>query len=111
MVTNKEARTARETKPDELQERQTGAVEQLVTRHDWRRVLRGASGAPLMGCGCRDALAGVPVWVLVAHLPFGRRHRGRALYTWRRRSCGPGWLGQPRVREPGEVTCPADPAA
>ncbi|WP_141396590.1 SGNH hydrolase domain-containing protein [Microbacterium gorillae] len=38
----------------------------------------------------------VVVWVLVAHLPRGRRHRERAHFTGRRRSGGLGWVGQPR---------------
>lgn len=60
----------------------------------------------------RGVLLRVSVWVLVAHLPSGRRHRGRThFYTRRRRSCGPDWLGQPGVRDTRGLACPADPFA
>lgn len=43
MATDDEARAARDAKLDELHERLTGAVEQLVTGKDWRRALEFAA--------------------------------------------------------------------
>lgn len=43
MATNEEARAARDAKLDELHERLTGAVEQLVTGEDWKRTLEFAA--------------------------------------------------------------------
>lgn len=43
MAANEEARAARDAKLDELHERLTGAVEQLVTGEDWRRALEFAA--------------------------------------------------------------------
>jgi hypothetical protein len=38
-----------------------------------------------------------PVWMPVAHLPRGRRHREQAHHTRRRPSCGTGWIIQPQL--------------
>ena len=43
MVTREETRQAREAKLDELHERLTGAVEQLVSGDDWGRALAFAA--------------------------------------------------------------------
>lgn len=43
MATNQEARAARDAKLEELHERLTGAVEQLVSGDDWRRALEFAA--------------------------------------------------------------------
>lgn len=43
MATTEEARAARDAKLDELHERLTGAVEQLVTGEDWKRALEFAA--------------------------------------------------------------------
>lgn len=43
MATNEEARAARDAKLDELHERLTGAVEQLVSGDDWRHALEFAA--------------------------------------------------------------------
>ena len=86
MASNEDARAAREAKLDELHEKLTGAVEQLVSGDDWRDALAFAE---------RAACAAAPPSGAAVGWPEPHAHRANARRAGSRRGMAvPGRMGE-----------------